>query len=373
MTVAEARHQAGLDRELVAKVAGRLAAHPFQGWFYGDSVGFEGLVAASDVLGIDTWRDFSHGFFRAWATRMEPFQPDDNTAPGHVMCEIVERRGDAVLREAVLALARHLKARRRVGAVAITFEDTLRSLRQPYGDVPLSAEQQALMRDPGAGIWLDCMHFDPPFFAHLDRIAPGEGWAEAAVAEILGYRALLHDEETGLYRHFWLEKTGAAYTDGWGRGQGWALLGLLDVAHYVPEATPGVQQVRDEALRLARRMVGYQLADGNWHCMVHEPQSGPESSTAAFMATAFYRGIAQGLLPAKEFRAPADRAFAAMVAKLDGDGNLTGVSAAVYSALVQQHYWHVPLDRIVPWGQGPVLTAVAARAEVAGGGPAGGA
>src|SRR5690606_17403971 len=157
----------GDESRLVRRVAERLIQHAFKGWFYGDSVGFEGLIAAGDLLGDRRWQDFSQGFFRAWATRMEPFQPDDNTAPGHVMCEIVQRTGDEILFEAVQKLADHLYARRRVRGVSITFEDTLRALRQPYGGVPLSAEQQALMQDPGAGTWLDCMHFDPPFYAHL--------------------------------------------------------------------------------------------------------------------------------------------------------------------------------------------------------------
>lgn len=348
-----------LTLALVARVVDRLREHAFHGWFYGDSIGFEGLIRASDLTGNPTWSDFSHGFFRAWATRREPWQPDDNTAPGHAMCEIVARTGDAVLREAVIDLARHLRERRRVGEVSITFEDSLRSIRQPYGGVVLSADEQAQMRDPGPGVWLDCMHFDPPFYAHLERIDPGQGWGARSVAEVMGYRDLLVDPGTGLYRHFWLEKVGRAYTRGWGRGQGWALLGLLDVAELLPEAV----EVAAEALRLARVMVGYQLEGGNWWSLVHEPRSGPESSTAAFMATAFYRGMALGLLPESEFAAPAARAFAAMEGNLDAEGNLQGVSAAVYAALVEEHYWHVPVNRIVPWGQGPVLAAAAARAD----------
>lgn len=350
-----------IDLAQVSEVAERLGAHPFQGWFYGDSVGFEGLIAAADILEDPKWVNFTQGFFRAWATRMEPFQPDDNTAPGHMMCAIVERTGDEVLKEAVIALGRHLRSRRKVGPVSITFEDTLRSLRQPYGDVQLSVDEQELMENPGAGIWLDCMHFDAPFFAHLSKLDPDGGWADAAIAEILGYKDLIFDVATGLYRHYWLEKTNQSYIDGWGRGQGWALLGLLDVAHYVPGDIAGADTVKAEALALARRMLDYQCGDGNWFCMVHEPKSGPESSTAAFMATAFYRGMKIGLLPTDEFTEPAERAFLAMSKNLDADGNLLGVSAAVFAALVDEHYWHVPLDRIVPWGQGPVLTAIAAR------------
>ena len=62
---------------------------------------------------------------------MEPFQLDDNTAPGHAMCEIVRRTNDQVLFAAVKKLAEHLYARRRVRGVSITIEETQRSRRQP--------------------------------------------------------------------------------------------------------------------------------------------------------------------------------------------------------------------------------------------------
>ena len=352
------------ERQLYKRVAERLQQHDFKGWFYGDSVGFEGLIAAGDMLGLSTWQDFSHGFFRAWGTRIRPFQLDDNTAPGHAMCEIVKRTGDEVLLKAVIELAEHLYARRRVRGVAITFEDTLRALRQPYGGPALDAEQQKLMQDPGAGTWLDCMHFDPPFYAHLAKIGGGPEWSQRAVDEILAYRDLLFDAELGLYNHFWLEKTHRSYIRGWGRGQGWGLLGLIDVAEHADKSSRGYDEVVRQAQGLAEAMRQWQLPDGNWWAMVHEPESGPESSTAAFMACAFYRGIRLGFLPAETFRPAADLAYDAMFRNLDADGNLQGVSAAVYAALTQEHYWHVPRGYIVPWGQGPVLTAALARQQV---------
>jgi unsaturated rhamnogalacturonyl hydrolase len=352
------------QRHLFRLVAEKLHEHDFKGWFYGDSVGFEGLVAAGDLLGDTKYQDFSQGFFRAWATRMEPFQLDDNTAPGLVMCEIVRRTGDEVLHKAVVKLAEHLYARRRVRGVAITFEDTLRALRQPYGGVPLDAEQQKFMEDPGAGTWLDCMHFDPPFYAHLGAIGAGAEWSQRAVDEILGYCDLLFDPDLGLYNHYWLEKTDRSYIRGWGRGQGWGLLGLIDVAEYADRTPSRYGEVVRRARDLAEAMRKWQLPDGNWWAMVHEPESGPESSTAAFMACAFYRGVSLGILPAETFRPAADKAYDAMLANLDENGNLQGVSAAVYAALVQGHYWHVPRGYIVPWGQGPVLTAALARQRV---------
>lgn len=352
------------QRQLFKRVAERLQQHDFKGWFYGDSVGFEGLLAAGDLLGITTWQDFSHGFFCAWSTRRTPWQLDDNTAPGHVMCEIVRRTGDEVLLKAVIELAEHLYSRRRVRGVAITFEDTLLALRQPYGGTPLDPAQQQQMLDPGAGTWLDCMHFDPPFYAHLATVGGGDVWSQRAVDEILAYKELLFDAELGMYNHYWLEQTGRSYIRGWGRGQGWGLLGLIDVAEHVDKSASRYAEVVSNARDLATAMLNWQLPDGNWWAMVHEPDSGPESSTAAFMAGAFYRGIKLGILPAEKFRAPADRAYEAMLANLDQEGNLQGVSAAVYASLTQEHYWHVPRGYIVPWGQGPVLTAALARQQV---------
>lgn len=352
------------QRQLFKRVAERLQQHDFKGWFYGDSVGFEGLVAAGDLLGLSTWQDFSQGFFRAWSTRRTPWGLDDNTAPGHVMCEIVKRTGDEVLLKSVIELAEHLYSRRRVRGVAITFEDTLRALRQPYGGTPLDSAQRQIMLDPGAGTWLDCMHFDPPFYAHLAKIGGGAQWSQRAIDEILAYKELLFDADLGMYNHYWLEKTQRSYVRGWGRGQGWGLLGLIDVAEHAAKNSVRYGEVVRNAQDLAAAMLKFQLPDGNWWAMVHEPESGPESSTAAFMAGAFYRGIRLGLLPASEFRAAADKAYDAMLANLDADGNLQGVSAAVYASLTQEHYWHVPRGSIVPWGQGPVLTAALARQRV---------
>jgi len=344
----------------LSAVADRLRAHPFALWFYGDSIGFEGLLAADALTGRTGFRDFAHGVFRGWAARRRPFRADDNTAPGRAMCHLAAETGDEVLREALDDLAVHLFARRRVEGAAITFEDTLRALRPPYGGEALAAADARLMEDPGAGVWLDCLHFDPPFYAALEALFPGRGWGAAAEAEALAYRDMLRDPETGLYRHFWLEKTGKSYIRGWGRGQGWALLGLLDVAESLPRAATG--EVGAAVRDLAGAMRARQRADGNWWALVHEPRSGEESSTAAFMACAFYRGMSLGLLPAEQFAEPAERAWNAMAANLGADGVLTGVSAAVYAALVESHYWHVTVGHVVPWGQGPVLTAAAARA-----------
>jgi unsaturated rhamnogalacturonyl hydrolase len=341
--------------------ADRLVRHPFRCWFYGDSIGFEGLLAATELLGDDRYAAFAHGYLRAWAARDTPRREDDNTAPGNVLCALAERHGDGELLAAALRLADHLAARRTVGGVALTFEDAKRSLREPYGRTRLPAAERQLLADPGGGTYVDCLHFDPPFHAHLGRLTGEQRWADRAVEEALGYADLLVDRQTGLYHHFWLERTSRAYAPGWGRGQGWALLGLLDVVGLAPAGTPGFDRVARLATSLAEAVLGWQRPDGAWPAVMQLPRSGPESSTAAFMAAAFVRGIRLGIFPRATFGPAADAAWASTLGRLDEHGLLADVSAAVYSSTALGHYARVPLGFDVPWGQGPVLVAAAER------------
>jgi unsaturated rhamnogalacturonyl hydrolase len=351
----------GVPEGVLRQAAERLVRHPFQAWFYGDSIGFEGLLAASELLGERRYRDFAYGFLRGWAARDEPRRPDDNTAPGLVLCQLAVEEGDDRLREAALRLGAHLASRRRVAGTCVTFEDARRSLRDPYGGEALDAADRALLADPGAGIYIDCLHFDPPFFARLAALDREAGWTDRAVEEAAGYVDLLQDRATGLFSHFWLERTGQAYGMGWGRGQGWAFLGLLDVLDAAPEDTPGRSRLLEAAGRLCEAMIVRQRSDGSWYALVDDPASGDETSTAAFMVVGFLRAARLGIDDPGRMRAAAERAWAATRDAVDETGLLTGVSAAVYSSTLLSHYRYVPRGYDVPWGQGPLLVAALER------------
>ncbi|CAN5845249.1 hypothetical protein BH24CHL6_BH24CHL6_03760 [soil metagenome] len=351
--------------ERLALAAERLVRYPFQAWFYGDSIGFEGLLVASDFLDDRRYAAFAHGFLRAWAARDRPYRLDDNTAPGHVLCRLAERAGDELLLDAGRRLADHLTARRRIRGVAVTFEDARHSLRRPHGQVSLSSEEARILADPGAGIYVDCLHFDAPFLAHLAHIVGDTDLAERALDEALGYGELLEDQASGLYHHFWLERTERPYGLGWGRGQGWALLGLIDVISFTPAHHPRRSALVERVSRLSEAMRRRQRDDGSWSTIVQLPGSGEETSTAAFMAAAFRRGVRLGLLPTHPFAAAAESAWRATLRALDGTGLLKGVSAAVYSSTALEHYAHVPTGFDVSWGQGALLVA-AAEAKSAG-------
>jgi unsaturated rhamnogalacturonyl hydrolase len=343
--------------EVLVAVAEGLVQMPYKTWMFGDSVAFEGMLAASRVLKDDRWLQFARGFIRAWATRAKPYVRLDCTAPGLAMCEIYRATGDPLALDGALELASYLVSRPRIGGVFATWERS--PLQQPYGPALLSEKELALLANPPAGVFIDCLHFDPPFFAALGSVTSVSKWADEGAEQAIGYVRLLQTS-SGLFDHFVLEGSPETYGPGWGRGQGWALLGLLDVLELLPSAHPLRPDLEASAARLIGAMVQLQRNDGHWYAVVGDPASGDETSTAAFMAAGIRRAVrmrlgGDGVLIA------ADRALEAALASTDPDGNLKGVSAAVNACTAPSHYAHVPRGFVVPWGQGPLALAIAER------------
>lgn len=344
-------------RRRLSAAADLLRDHPFRCWFYGDSIGFEGLLAAADVLDRDDLRGFVHGYLRSWAARSEPFAEGDNTMPGHAACLVYEETGDQALLEALLRLGSWLRERPRIGFAFSSFSQSC--LVRPYGSVKLTAEDVRLVSQPGPGVYLDCLHFDPPFFAHLGRILQDSALIDEALTQTEAYIDLLFDRDLSLFQHFHLDRTNRSYVAGWGRGQGWALLGLLDLIQQVQVDSERLKAISGVVLRLANSLRESQRPDGHWSAVVNERASGDETSTAAFVAAGFWKGIELGILEQDHFGPAACKAWEATLRSLTDDGVLSGVSAAVQSSTSVEHYYHVPRGFVVPWGQGPLLLAAA--------------
>jgi unsaturated rhamnogalacturonyl hydrolase len=332
-----------------------LLDYPFRVWHYGESVGLEGLVRLGALLDEPRYEAWVHGLLRGWAARRTPFAEIDNTLPGKVLCEIADRHGDDLLLEAALDAAGHLASRRMLHGVALPFEKA--PLRNPFGGEPLAATDRALIEDPGPGVFVDPLHFDPPFLVRLGALSGSAELTNAGAEQAHALVDLLQDP-SGVFWHFFLERSGERYGLGWGRGQGWALLGLVDVLEGLPATHPLRESLRGALARLADALRASQLDDGSWYAVISDPDSGRESSTAAFAAAGLLRAVAEGLL-GDEYLEPAGAAWAATARKVRPDGMLKDVSANVWACTVPSHYANVPLGAVVPWGQGPLLLAAA--------------
>lgn len=353
-----------VDRARERTVAESLLRLPYETWAFGDSIAFEALLEASQFLGDPRYAAFAHGWMRSWATRAQPYRRLDCTAPGLAMVHAADLFDDGRLRTAAAQLADYLLTRPRIRGVFSTWDHA--PLRRPWGPQQLGPHEAALLADPPAGVFVDCLHFDPPFFTALGAATGDERYWREGLAQAEGYISLLQ-VDSGLFDHFVLEGEPGRFGPGWGRGQGWALLGLLDVAEAAERlpldsaSADTVAHVRDAAAHLIRAMRTSQRDDGHWPCVVTEPTAATESSTAAFMAVGMRRALELGVVDASEraeVAASAESAGRAVLAALDPDGTLADVSAAVWASTEPSHYVHAPRGFLVPWGQGPALLAM---------------
>jgi unsaturated rhamnogalacturonyl hydrolase len=346
-------------RALLEKAAPQLVELEYDTWNFGDSTGFEAMIRAGDALDSQPLLNFAYGWFRSWATRAQPYERLDCTAPGLAIVLMAEREKNQALLDAALGLADYLTSRRKINDVYETWERS--PLMAPYGGEELPAEEQTILDSPPGGFFVDCLHFDPPFFAALARVTRVERWRVEALDQAMGYIKALQ-KPSGLFDHFVLdEKIDRTYGPGWGRGQGWALLGLLDVVEQL--SLPTDHPVAESATRLIDAMVSLQSADGSWPVVITDPSSGEEPSTSAFMAAGFYRAHTLGLVQDAQVVEAADRALASVVGQCDAEGLLSGVSRAVMACTRPSHYAHVPRGFNVPWGQGPLVLALCEALE----------
>jgi len=344
------------DRLVVlAKVAASLPQMRFDTWNFGDSTGFEAMIESGKLLEDDTYFAFAHGWMRAWSTRSTPYRRMDATAPGMAMVEVALLANDTILIEGLIGLARYLMSRPIDRGIFDMWEQMC--LIPPYGGEKLSLKEAALLAQPPGGSCIDCLHFDPPFFTALGKALDEPEFTEIGVTQALAYVEALQQPD-GIFDHFFMHGVPGTFGPGWGRGQGWSMLGLLDVLKNISEEHAARPQILDAVQKQIRRMIELQRLDGRWWCVVHEPDSGEEGSTAAFMATGFARAIKMGVMDKSEVLPHAINALAGALADTDKDGHLRNVTAAVMASTRPSHYVYTPRGFLVPWGQGPLALAI---------------
>jgi unsaturated rhamnogalacturonyl hydrolase len=325
---------------LVPVMARATASYPFKRWGFGESIAMEALLAAGGEPA-----EFAAGLVTDWALDHQPLvsEPLAHVAPGVPLLELAERGGDSADR--LLDCAREL---------ASIFEHSA------------VGEHGAQIHRPDlAGweheVWVDCMHLDGPFLSQLALITGEKRYAELAKTILLGHARILQDEQSGLFSHGFNDLEGNPNRIHWGRGQGWALLGLMDTVKNLPVG----DLVRIEATqRFEAQVAGIaanEVEPGEWRTVVDAPETAVESSVAAFVALAVERGIRHGLIPDK-WRPLADRAWDATFARITPDGFLPGVSDATPVGADAAHY-DGRARGTFPWGQGPALLAAIDRMD----------
>ncbi|WP_139996224.1 glycoside hydrolase family 88/105 protein [Paenibacillus paridis] len=205
----------------------------------------------------------------------------------------------------------------------------------------------------GGQMWIDTLFMAGLFLA---KAGLALGRPEAVEEGIRQFR--IHAEhlqqENGLYFHGWDEGLKRTIGCQWARGNAWAAI----VAVELLEMLPVQHEARDPISKaLHKQLIGLkqtQDMSGLWTTVMTEPATYLETSAAAGIGFATAKGIRLGLIPA-EFSEMGNAAMRSVLAFVDWNGALKGVSAGT---AVQKHpgeYHVIAQDRMEGYGQGLLL------------------
>ena len=172
--------------------------------------------------------------------------------------------------------------------------------------------------------------------AILARVGLKEGQAaslDAAASLLVDYASRLQRAD-GIFIHA---------TDGpfaWGRGNGFAALGLMETLTTLPERHPQRPKLLDIYQRHMLALKSHQSPDGMWREVIDEVGAYREETATAMVLTAMARGIRLGWIDGT-FRPVVDRAWHGLAAHVREDGTLVDVCTGTGAGPTKRYY----LDR----------------------------
>jgi unsaturated rhamnogalacturonyl hydrolase len=329
---------------LLRRIARRTRRYDFTVWFWGDSIAFDGLLEAAELAGDRASERFCGRFIDRWAR--QPRAWTDYLTPGAAVLRRHAATGDGAVLDAAVRLGHWL----------------VRDVPRGAGGVHYYRPDLPQFRTT---VLVDSLYHVPTFLAALARATGDASFATEAVDAWRSHVALLRHPQGPLLCHNHDVGSGRWRGYGWGRGNGWALLGLVDLLDTLPARHADRRSLIAELKSLAKAILPLQDASGFWRTLLHDREAYLEASTAAFFGAAFTKAHRLGLL-GTEYAQAADRAWAATTSRIDAEGGLFGVSGVTWAAAAPAE--DLALYKLMPtevnvWGQGSALRFVAERAR----------
>jgi hypothetical protein len=184
--------------------------------------------------------------------------------------------------------------------------------------------------------WTDDMFMATSVWARVGGGTQDPKYGAAAGRLLTSYAASLQRPD-GLFIHA-LEGPHA-----WGRGNGFALLGLTEALTYLPANWPDRPRVLDIYQKHLRALLAHQSDDGSWRQVVDEPTSYRELTVTAMTTAAIARGLRRGWLDEATYRPVVDRAWRAVAARVDADGSVHDVCSGTGAMATKEYYLTRPV------------------------------
>jgi unsaturated rhamnogalacturonyl hydrolase len=204
-------------------------------------------------------------------------------------------------------------------------------------------------------LWDDTLFMAALFLARAGVFFDRKDWVDEAVHQFIIHARYLSDPVTGLWYHGWTFKGRHNFAKAfWARGNAWITVAIPELFFLVPELDTKDKRFLSHVLQSqVESLKEFQRPDGAFHTLLNDPTSPTETSAAAGIAYGILRGIEAGILDPAD-KAHADRALAAVIAEIDDEGVVHGVSDGTPMGHDLEFYRKIP-NLPTPYGQALAL------------------
>jgi len=197
-------------------------------------------------------------------------------------------------------------------------------------------------------VWIDTVIMICPFLAKAGQLLDEPRYTKEAIKQLELHIECLKDPETGLFRHIWDEKKQKFYEGSlWGRGNGWMIASLVEVAEQLADDHPKKRKLITEIQRLAETLLLCQDEEGFWRLFLDQVSENSKVETAGTLIIAYglSKAIRNGWIDT-EFWEPIQSAFEAVIPCIDEDGKVTKASGPTVNPK------YTPYNKPYPHAQG---------------------
>jgi unsaturated rhamnogalacturonyl hydrolase len=183
-------------------------------------------------------------------------------------------------------------------------------------------------------LWCENMFFSATLLGRAGKLSDNAAYHDLMARTLTQYAQKLQ-RPGGLFQH------AADSPFAWGRGNGFASLGLMEALTHLPPNHPR----RGEILAIYRKQMealkGIQTPEGTWRQVIDRPESYREVTATAMNLAAMARGIRLGWLD-RSFLPVAERAWRGLSARIVDDGGLADVCTGTGAGPTLRYYYERP-------------------------------
>ncbi len=205
-------------------------------------------------------------------------------------------------------------------------------------------------------LWDDTLFMTCLFLARAGQRFNRKDWTDEAVHQFLVHTRYLADPVTGLWYHGWTFNGRHNFAKAfWARGNAWITVAIPELFGLAGNDIPpcAARYLTSVLQSQVRALEKLQHEDGIFSTLLDDRNSPVETSATAAIAYGILRALDIGLLP-ENIRPVADKAFDAVVTRIDADGIVLEVSDGTPMGHNLDFYREIP-NVPAPYGQALVI------------------